>query len=484
MEYERVLGLLTLICLAGCGTTMEIKRFSPGTEKIEPGIVFFLPKSEIELTYTYTIYKKTIWTTDSTGKKVDIKDEDYLVSVDNDINFDLKTIADHENSFIYDIKSLRSGAKDTDTTIKLNDKYILTSFNTSTTDKLSSAIKGTLETVANIAKVAAVGGADIVELIKFKEIPLKKIVDIEWLLEVCIAQKKSDAVKSCHVDIDVDVSDIVITHPQRMKGQDNIVIFDNSKLPKVSFDIEFDKAESAKVRLAAQKVLWQKTTTLDGLPYLIPKRLDAVISLSDPIDGTSKTTARKQTAFSILQLGDVAYIPIGSETFDSSSQVLTFNETTGQLTEYQDNSDASTTKALETASEATGTILSTIESLQTYKLEREKAISGAKVTLKENNDKLETTETEALTEELSKLQKTKEVIAAQNSLNEVEALNDKNSYAFKLKTLKDEIALVEENNKKIKVEKLASNIAEIEYLTLVKQIADLKKALDNAGIKY
>ena len=57
---------------------------------------------------------------------------------------------------------------------------------------------------------------------------------------------------------------------------------------------------------------------------------------------------------------------------ESNTLALVFDTSTGTLTSYQDTSNADATNTLNAFKNSSATILSTLESLQTYELERER----------------------------------------------------------------------------------------------------------------
>ena len=365
----------------------------PNSTNIQPGVVFYLPKTVLSLEFKYAVYRKRVY-----GPKPDpklksvLKSTEYFIVIEDPITLNNKTVADYDHGFIYDVEESQSTFKDTTIALGMTTSGYLTSVNRTTTDKLSEAIQSTLSFATNIAKIAAVGGADTVETAKIVDIPMSHVIDIDDLLFKCAG--KAD----CAYFVDVskmsyDTRDCgpvgtlppqaTPTTPSRGTTTSNqrpaiprppqapnahatpppvSCALDHTAFPIVSVKFKLEEpASTFQQRMTNQAASLNKVKLqLDGIPYRQSRYIHTTITAEASTDLRSNTY-HSDSYQPILQFGSLAYIPYKSDAFENTTQIITFDETTGALTEFQDTSNANASVALEAANQASGKVVESLD---------------------------------------------------------------------------------------------------------------------------
>ena len=63
-----LVGFFTTLGLFGCGSTLELSLYTPQTNQLPKGVIFHLPKTELSITFTHTIYETKIFKINDQGK--------------------------------------------------------------------------------------------------------------------------------------------------------------------------------------------------------------------------------------------------------------------------------------------------------------------------------------------------------------------------------------------------------------------------------
>jgi hypothetical protein len=462
--------------LAGCSSTMKVEKYTFDNNALAPGVIFYLPKTEIWIYFKYAIYEDVVWNVDSEGKKTTKKITTYKAQIDDPVILSSKVVADYTNSFVIDIDSTESGFKETKLTIDLSKSGYLTGINTKSTDKAVEGIKSTIQALGNVAKIAAIAGGVVLESQKVRDVPVSRRVDLESLLNSCGNSK------TCNYSVNVSSLTVELRSCVGIANANQCRV-SNTMFPNVSTVFLLDEgASTVKLNMNDKdSTLKKKAKTLDGIPYRLARHVVVQVLVADQVAGN--------TSIPILQLGDIAYIPINSEMFESNSHKLTFDAETGALTQLDNKSDAQSSQGLEAINQGSSELVSALEAMQTYEQERNKAILTAeKGVITAEKDVINakgTLELEPISIELENLKKQKEVADAQGELVKIDAMKDVDSYAFKLQQIKyahdfkkAENDLATEQDKADKTVSEEDQLkSELEILKLKLQIAETKEKL-------
>ncbi|MCG7540951.1 hypothetical protein [Pseudoalteromonas sp. OF7H-1] len=470
--------IICLLVLAGCSTTMEVKKYKFNEDSLSSGVLFYLPKTEVWIDFKYAIYEDIVWNVDNEGKKTDKKSTTYKAQIDDPIILTSKVVADYDNSFVIDLDSIESGFKETELTIDLSKSGYLTGINAKSTDKAAEAIKSTVQALGNIAKIAAIAGGVVLESKKIQEIPVSRRVGLDSLLNSCNNN-------TCDYPVDVSSLNVELRSCVGISNASECRVSDKM-FPAVNASFLLDEDASVLNTNLSKKnlILENKVSTLDGIPYRLARHVTAQISVDGHMAGN--------TNIPILQLGDIAYIPINSKIFESNSRKLTFDANTGALTKLESKSDANASQGLEALNKGTSELVTALEAMQTYEQEREKAILTADKDVitaeKDIIDAKGALELEPISIELELLKKQKEVADAQEQLAKLEEIKDVDSYAFKLQKIKAALEFKKAENEltteQAKADQTPSEEdklkAELEILKLKLQIIEAKEKLKKA----
>lgn len=435
-----LVGFFTTLGLFGCGSTLELSLYTPQTNQLPKGVIFHLPKTELSITFTHTIYETKIFKINDQGKRISLDSIEYHSVIENPITLNATVVADPDYVYVFDSESFHNGFKDTDIKITLDKSGYLAGVNATATDKAAEAISATLETVANVAKVLAVAGTVEASTTKFRDVKLTRKVGIDSFIANCA----SDSQK-CLLEFEVSKDNLCslggIKDCSEFAGtpQTLSINLDHSLSQELSSRMQVNNTRLASISSDDKKIV--------GIPYRTSGIVDFNVSINDTeTDGVS---------LPLLQAGHAAYIPFDSGTFESNTLALVFDTSTGTLTSYQDTSNADATNTLNAFKNSSATILSTLESLQTYELEREKAILEAKQGVKDAKDKYETSESEQLAEDATKLENEKKLLDAERALAKLRAEEDLNSVEAQIKLASQQRDLLSaeaarlENEKKV-----------------------------------
>ncbi|MDN3639639.1 hypothetical protein QWY82_12615 [Simiduia curdlanivorans] len=458
---------------------MKVKKYISDDNALSSGVLFYLPKTEVWIDFKYSIYEDVVWNVDSEGKKKTKKSTTYKAQIDAPITLSSKVVADYNNSFVIDINSTESGLKETELTIELSNSGYLTGINTKSTDKTSEIITSTVQALGNLAKIAAISGGVVLESQKVREVPVSRRVNLDSLLTSCSNNS------TCNFTVDVTSLTVELRSCVSIANADECRV-ENKMFPKVSADFILDEDASVVKKHLIKKnlILKDNVTTLDGIPYRLARNVTAQVLIDNQMAGN--------ISIPILQLGDIAYIPIRSKMFESNSQQLTFDANTGALKKLERKSDAQATQGLEAINKGTSELVTILETMQTYEKVREKAILAANkdaiTAEKDMIDAVGALELEPISIELGILKKQKEVADAQEELAKLEEIKDVDSYAFKLQQIKNsynfkkaENELFTEQEKADKTQSEEDKLkSELEVLKVKLQIAETKEKLEKA----
>lgn len=485
---KRVLvGLFTIGGLFGCGSTIELTPYDPQTNKLAKGVIFHLPKTELSITFTHTLYETKTFQINDQGKRTRLISTGYSSVIEKPITLNATVVADPDYMYVFDSDSFHNGFKDTDIKFTLDKSGYLTGVNANVTDKAAEAISATLETVANVAKVLAVAGTEEAATTKFRDVKITRKIDIDSLITACA----SDA-QNCLLKFEVSKEQLC-----SLGGINDCTEFTGTnQILSINLDSTFSKQLHNRISLNNTRLasIVSSDNKIAGIPYRTSGLVDISVSIGD--------TNTDNVSLPLLQAGHAAYIPFDSGEFESNTLALAFDASTGTLTSYQDTSDADSTNTLNAFKDSSATILSTLESLQTYELEREKAILDAKQGVKDAKDKYETSESEQLAEDATKLENEKKLLDAERALAKLRAEDDLTSIEAQTKLasqqrdlLNAEAALLENEKKVLEMEQLIATLKaesdatsseaklkaseqERDRLKLQKEIETLKKELE------
>jgi hypothetical protein len=312
------------------------------------------------------LYDKKVWPADAHGNPSK-KDKDgnllapkstaRVVTVDKPIEILIKTIPDQDMRFIFDSESLEGFAKSTDITLDLTNNGILKATNIDVKDKTKEIVSNATETVFNLAKIAAIAGEDVVELVLKKDVTVSRVIDPSSLtfneIDGVFIAVYSDAEKAKGL-FNITTPEVVISLASR------------SDLKSLS------QATSSTLKNEAGKAV-----TLSGFPY----RSGGAVKVSVKVDDLEVYDNYHMFA----QAGGVAVIPVNAKSFSDITQGLSFSEDGSVLIRYTSKGTSTGEAISSTVKESTGSILSGLQSIEKAKIDKlkgEKDLLDAKESLK------------------------------------------------------------------------------------------------------
>ena len=403
MKYllsRSVLALAVLFVLAGCTTTSVIRSYSspetPG--KIQGGIVFSLPKTILETTITYSLYEKKIWISDAQGnpkktdkdmKPISPKSISKIVIIDKPIQVTTKTIADPGMRFIFDVDSLNGFSKTTDITLELTNNGLIKSANSVVQDKSKEIISNATATLVNLAKIAAVAGTDVAELVLIKEVTVSRTIDPS---ELAFSSSNNK---------------FIATYSDKNKAT---AIFDSGiVVPEVTLRFTGDIDISKSIQIKPDSVVGKNNQPgiINGIPYRVGSPMRVNISIDD---------REVYDQFQVFaQAGGLSFVPISAKAFSDITQGISFSEDGSFITKYASKGTSvgeSVSAAGKDTTNAIFTGIKDVEQTKLDKLKKEKEILDARKAL-DDQESLADTQTK-----IDKLKKEKELIDAEIALAE------------------------------------------------------------------
>lgn len=378
------------VLLSGCTTTSAVRPYTEqsASGEIQKGVIFSLPTTILEATITYSLYEKKIWAADPHGnpKKADKegkllapKTTSKVVVVDKPIQVITKTISDPSMRFIFDVDSLSGLTKSTDITLELTSNGLIKSSNIVVQDKTKEIIANTTGTLVNLAKIAAVAGTDVVELVLLKDVTVTRIIDPSELTYTVSSGKSSATYK----DLD------------KAKA-----IFDASlKVPEISIRFKGERNISDKIPV--------KPDLITGIPYRAASPLRVSVSVDD--------REIYDQFHMFAQAGAVAYMPVSARAFSDLTQGITFSEDGAYLAKFSSKGTSVGESVSSAAKDTTNAIFSGIKDVEQTKidkLKKERELLDAKKTL---SDQESLADTQA---KIDRIKKEKELIDAELALAE------------------------------------------------------------------
>jgi hypothetical protein len=355
-KYFFELTLLAALCCIGpgCAPSVRVLPFTvdaaAGTA-LQKGIVFYLPKNVLEVTITYTEFEKQVWQADAKGKAIK-KDAEgralqpavtQYAAVVEPVKVKLKTIADYRMGFLLDTQSLNGFFYDTKLTVENTAEGRLKAINHSSYDKSADVIADAAKTALQLAKVAAVAGETVTKLKKIRDIEVVRLIDPATLTFV----KKSDLYEAVYSD----------------KTEIKQVLADGSTPDdiKIQFSGDTDLGALSKTSTADLKLGSKPAAELRGIPY----RIARTVAITVTCDNFEQQTHRVLYSdfLSFIQAGGVAYVPIKSKMFSTTTCGLELYDQEGSLNKYVFNGASGAEKISKTASEISADAAKQLEDL-------------------------------------------------------------------------------------------------------------------------
>lgn len=347
--------VLSTSLLNGCSTTSEVRPYvdkNSLSETMQRGLVFSLPKTIFEVKITYSLYDKSVWSsdvhgkpikTDKDGKLLSPKSKAKIIVVEKPIEVSTKTIADPSVRFVFDPESLNGFSKDTDMTIDLTANGMLKSTNLDIKDKTKDIVSNVTGTVFNLAKIAAVAGEDIVELTLVKDVKVSRIIDpsdMDFKSNNSMFEAKySDMNKSEGLFGDISIPEVVVSllSPTDIKGLSTTDL----------------------TRLKDGKGSFKP---LSGFPYRAGSSVRVVITVDD--------LELYDFYHMVAQSGGLALIPINAKSFTNVTQGLSFGDDGASLIKFTSKGTSRGEALSLTTKETTNAILSGVKDIDQTKLDK------------------------------------------------------------------------------------------------------------------
>lgn len=437
--------------LSACSSVSKVTPYSSeDIEVVQSGVMFSLPKSLIKVDITYSLYTKFIWESnpdgtpkkiDSDGNSIEPKSKSKVVLIETPVKISTFEIPDEEMRFIFSTSSMESSFKEKDFNLVLSKEGLIKSFSSVVTDK-SSEVLGSVSGVAlNLAKIAAVAGEDVTEMIKDKDISVSRIIDLDdlefanesekYVASYSDLERISDLTdKYIWPEVKVEFSADYDISQRLDLSSSSLVLEKKSKIEGVKDSSENKQEESAEAEVS-----------IAGIPY----RVSGIVSTTVTIDDAEVL----EKPVSIVHAGPVAYIPVESGAFESNTHTLEFYDNTAQLSKFQSKGGGNAANFAAALKGASDEVLSTAKELNTLKIQTE----------------------------IDKLKKQKELIDAKEAIegSEISKLQDQIDLLKKQKELVD----VQDTESEEKVAELQN---EINVLTKEKELAGLQKSISGTEI--
>jgi hypothetical protein len=443
------------MALTSCSSVSKVTPYTADNiEVVQSGVMFSLPKSLIKLDITYSLYTKIIWASnpDGSAKKVDgngnplpPKSKSKVAVIETPVKVSTFEIPDERMRFVFSTSSMDSSFKEKEFNLVLSKEGIIKSFSSVATDK-SSEVVGSVSGIAlNLAKIAAVAGVDVTEMIKDKDISVSRILDLDDLVFSSVSDKYT-SVYNDHEKIS-GLSDRYIWPVVKIEFSADYEISKRLSLSSSSLVLTKEHLESYKKNGGSPKEKSNGSSSKDselsisGIPYRISGIVSATVSV-DEVEVLEKP-------LSVVHAGPVAYIPIDSGAFESNTHVLEFYDNTGQLSKFQAKGGGSAANFASALKGASDEALSTAKELNTLKIQTEIDKLKKQKELLDAKEAIEGTEISKLQGQIELLKKQQELVGAQDSAS---------------------------------IQELAELQNEINVLTKEKELADLQKTISGTEI--
>lgn len=443
------------MALSACSSVSKVTPYTAeNIEVVQSGVMFSLPKSLIKLDITYSLYTKLIWESnpDGSAKKVDEngtsippKSQSKVVLIETPVKVSTFEIPDEEMRFVFSTSSMDSSFKEKDFNLVLSKEGIIKSFSSEVVDK-SAEVVGSVSGIAlNLAKIAAVAGVDVTEMIKDKDISVSRILDLDDLT-FSSASGKHTAVYNDYDTIS-GLSNSYTWPEVKIEFSADYEISKRLSLSSSSLVIAKEQPDTNKIEEGdskggtGDKSSGETELSITGIPYRISGIVSATVSIDD--------AEVLEKPLSVVHAGPIAYIPIESGAFESNTHVLEFYDNTAQLSKFQSKGGGNAANLANALKGASDEILSTAKELNTLKIQTEIDKLKKQKELLDAREALEGTEISKLQDQIDLLKKQQELVDAQDSESE---------------------------------QKVAELQNEISVLTKEKELADLQKSISGTEI--
>lgn len=346
--------ILSIAFITGCSTRGRITPIAVSGDDaaaVSRGVAFVLPKTILELQITYSLYEKIIWEADPNGnaKKIDEQGTPIprpggvrVVLVEKPIGIAVITIPDSKMSFAFDSEALGVFTKKTDITIKLSESGFIKTTNLVVEDKAKEIVKDLAESTIGLAKLAAVAGTDVAEMILLEEVTVNRQID--------------------PADLDFKKDGELYT-AEYSDFESAKLIFKDLTTPEIVVKIvaNVNLAEYSSVASTDLKSCGEDIEELDGIPYRIPGAAKVILSTND------REVYSKYHIFS--QAGGIAFVPISAEAFSDVTQGLEFSGEGFALVKYSSKVTAQGEALSAAGKETTATLVKGAKDLRTAEIQ-------------------------------------------------------------------------------------------------------------------
>lgn len=311
--------------LTGCTSCLTLRPYSPPTEdvlNVQTGLVYFLPKTEVDVKVTYSIYEENKWKADVQGNPIK-KDKDgnnlkpvasvNIIEIDTAPEIQTVTIPDTNLGFTLDPTDMvRFGVGIKDGKFEVNSDGLLTSAGVSFQDKSLETAQAVVKTGISLAKLAAVAAIEdtVKERKLLKQVVVRKVLDLSDFS----AEGVNTGVLKYNFDAEA----------RRYLGQDAPK---GTSLPKADLILTLPKTFKRNASANSSEVLaaFGNTNSVHGVVTRIPAKARVQFAVGDLVVADSNQT--------FAQIGGFALAPISSRRFTEYTTGVSVSPTAGNITD-------------------------------------------------------------------------------------------------------------------------------------------------------
>ncbi|MFA5203187.1 MAG: hypothetical protein WC708_02185 [Lentisphaeria bacterium] len=359
-----LIGVSAVLVLAGCTSYLTVRPCAPPTGEalnVHTGLVYYLPKTLIDVKVTYSVYEQTTWQADVHGNAIKANKEGIVapeksqnvIDLDTPPEITLVTIPDMKLGFALDpTEMVRFGVGIKEGHFEVNEDGMLIGAGVCFQDKSLEVAQGVLKAGIAVAKLAAVAitTKTVQERKLVKQVVVRKTLDLSDL----VVKTGNDYVYSFEADA------------RRYLGQ---YAPPGVYVPKAELIITLPETYKANA----------SATSKDVVAILNPKNKDCVHGIVSRIPAIARVRFAVEDLLvadsyrPFAQVGGFAFAPISSRRFTEYTTGVTVSPTRGSITQFTINV-TSAASALAASSETMGeAIETTVRDFRTEQMKAEAA---------------------------------------------------------------------------------------------------------------
>lgn len=369
-----------VLVLMGCASNVTVRPYLPPVAEaainVQTGLVYYLPKTLVDVKVTYSIYEENTWCADAHGNAIKTNKDGIIgpnssrnvIVIDTAPEIQTVSVPDMKLGFMLDPTDMvQFGVGIKDGKFEVNSDGLLTSAGVAFQDKSLEAAQAFIKTGISLAKLAAV--AEIAETVKERNL-LKQVV-IRKLLD--LPEFSADATRQGVLVYNFE------SEARRYLGQEyapKVV-----SLPKAEVLLFLPDTYRRNASVTSTEVLaafskdekTQNTPSVHGIVTRIPANVRVQFEVDD--------LAVADSYQSFAQAGGFALAPISSRRFTEYTTGITVSPTSGTITSFSINV-TSAASALSTSTQSVSdTAATTVEDFRVDQMNAETARLNAEANL-------------------------------------------------------------------------------------------------------